>query len=383
MSTEELPEGAPGEYVPFGQRSYYLPDELPPADEIEFSSEFQETLQDAIYQLGRLEGISEETDASPIVYTSLVRREAVESVLIEGADIELEDLFRPEDIDHGETTKDIREGINYETAVKEEASRVSETGEISIELIHDLHATLMDGVRDEGGVTGAFRAGEVHIPPPEPHLTPFIPPSATHVPDLMDNLVTYIDQRGAYHDLVDLGLVHYQFETIHPFGDGNGRIGRLLITLQLIQQGYLTEPYLYPSAYFNEHKIEYVNRMRAVSEEGAWEPWLQFFVDGIRQQAADAVTRTDELRGLRREYEARYGHEKTATDRLAMRLFQYPYVTTNEVEELLDVSHQTARNAIQALEGEGVLQETTGKERYQEFKAVDIFDILTRSFEEP
>jgi len=157
----------------------------------------------------------------------------------------------------------------------------------------------------------------------------------------------------------------------------------LLITLQLIQQGYLTEPYLYPSAYFNEHKIEYVNRMRAVSEEGAWEPWLQFFVDGIRQQAADAVTRTDELRGLRREYEARYGHEKTATDRLAMRLFQYPYVTTNEVEELLDVSHQTARNAIQALEGEGVLQETTGKERYQEFKAVDIFDILTRSFEEP
>jgi len=383
MSTEGLPEEAPGKYVPFGQRSYYLPDELPPADEIEFSSEFQETLQDAIYQLGRLEGISEETDASPIVYTSLVRREAVESVLIEGADIELEDLFRPEDIDHGETTKDIREGINYETAVKEGASRVSETGEISIELIHDLHATLMDGVRDEGEVTGAFRAGEVHIPPPEPHLTPFIPPSATHVPDLMDNLVTYIDQRGAYHDLVDLGLVHYQFETIHPFGDGNGRIGRLLITLQLIQQGYLTEPYLYPSAYFNEHKIEYVNRMRAVSEEGAWEPWLQFFVDGIRQQAADAVTRTDELRGLRREYEARYGHEKTATDRLAMRLFQYPYVTTNEVEELLDVSHQTARNAIQALEGEGVLQETTGKERYQEFKAVDIFDILTRSFEEP
>jgi len=383
MSTEGLPEEAPGKYVPFGQRSYYLPDELPPADEIEFSSEFQETLQDAIYQLGRLEGISEETDASPIVYTSLVRREAVESVLIEGANIELEDLFRPEDIDHGETTKDIREGVNYETAVKEGAGRVSETGEISIELINDLHATLMDGVRDEGEVAGEFRTGEVHIPPPEPHLTPFIPPGATHVPDLMDNLVTYIEQGGAYHDLVDLGLVHYQFETIHPFGDGNGRIGRLLITLQLIQQGYLTEPYLYPSAYFNEHKIEYVNRMRAVSEEGAWEPWLQFFVDGIRQQAADAVTRTDELRGLRREYEARYGHEKTATDRLAMRLFQYPYVTTNEVEELLDVSHQTARNAIQALEDEGVLQETTGQERYQEFKAVDIFDILTRSFEEP
>ncbi|WP_135665213.1 Fic family protein [Halorhabdus rudnickae] len=381
MSTDALPEEAPGKYVPFGQRSYYLPDELPPANEIEFSSEFQETLQDAIYQLGRLEGISEETDASPIVYTSLVRREAVESVLIEGANIELEDLFRPEDIDHGETTKDIREGVNYETAVREGAARVSEDGEISIDLLDDLHGTLMEGVRDEGESAGTFRTAPVHIPPPEPHLTPYIPPAATQVPDLVANLVTYIQSGGAYHDLVDLGIVHYQFETIHPYGDGNGRLGRLLITLQLIQQGYLTEPYLYPSAYFNEHKIEYVTRMRAVSEEGAWEPWLQFFVDGIRQQAADAITRTNELRELRRKYEARYGHEKTARDRLAMRLFQYPYVTTNEVEALLDVSHQTARNAITDLENEGVLQETTGKERYQEFKAVDIFDILTRSFE--
>jgi Fic family protein len=199
----------------------------------------------------------------------------------------------------------------------------------------------------------------------------------------LEDLVAYIGDSGDYHDLVALGIVHYQFETIHPFGDGNGRLGRLLITLQLIQQGYLSEPHLYPSAYFNEHKLEYVTKMRAVSEEGAWEPWLQFFVDGIRQQAADAVTRTDELGSLRNEYEARYGHEKTATDRLAMRLFQYSHLTTNEVVELLDVSHQTARNAIQDLEDEGVLQETTGKGRYQEFKAVDIFDILTRSFEEP
>lgn len=381
MPTEELPEQAPGKYVPFGQQSYYLPEELPPSREIELGPGFHETLQDAIYQLGRLEGISEETDASPIVYTSLVRREAVESVLIEGADLELEDLFRPSDIDRGETTKDLREGLNYEEAVREGADRVVEAGEISIDLIHNFHQTIMAGVRDEGDETGRFRSQPVHIPPPEPHRAPFIPPAPNHIPGLMDNLVTYIKQGGPYHDLVDLGIVHYQFETIHPYGDGNGRLGRLLITLQLIQQGYLSDPYLYPSAYFNEHKIEYVKLLRAVSEDGAWEQWLHFFVDGLRQQAADAVARTDELRGLRQEYEARYGHEKTATDRLAMHLFQYPYVTTNDVEELLDVSHQTARNAITELEKESVLQETTGKERYQEFKAVDIFDILTRSFE--
>ena len=381
MPTEELPEQAPGKYVPFGQQSYYLPEELPPSREIELGPGFHETLQDAIYQLGRLEGISEETDASPIVYTSLVRREAVESVLIEGADLELEDLFRLSDIDRGETTTDLREGLNYEEAVREGADRVVEAGDISVELIHNFHQTIMAGVRDEGDETGRFRSQPVHIPPPEPHRAPFIPPAPSRIPGLMDNLVTYIKQGGPYHDLVDLGIVHYQFETIHPYGDGNGRLGRLLITLQLIQQGYLSDPYLYPSAYFNEHKIEYVKLLRAVSEDGAWEQWLHFFVDGLRQQAADAVARTDEIRGLRQEYEARYGHEKTATDRLAMRLFQYPYVTTNDVKELLDVSHQTARNAITELEKENVLQETTGKERYQEFKAVDIFDILTRSFE--
>jgi Fic family protein len=381
MPTNGLPDSAPGQYVSYGDIPYYLPDTIPPKAEIELGPDFQETLQDAIYQLGRLEGISEETDASPMVYTSLVRREAVESVLIEGADIKLEDMFRPDDIDYGETTKDVREGINYETAVREGSEQVLETGQITLKLLKDLHETLLAGVRDDGDTSGEFRRHPVHIPPPKAHKTPFIPPEAGKIPDLMMNMEAYLERGGPYHDLVDLGITHYQFETIHPFEDGNGRLGRVLVTLQLIQQGYLTKPYLYPSAYFNEHKIEYVTKMRAVSEEGAWEPWLRFFVDGIRQQAADAVTRSDELRSLRRTYEREYGHEKTATDRLAMRLFQYPYLTTGEVVDLLDVSHQTARNAISELESHGVLEETTGKERYQEFKAVDIFDILTRSFE--
>jgi Fic family protein len=118
--------------------------------------------------------------------------------------------------------------------------------------------------------------------------------------------------------------------------------------------------------------------MRAVSTDGEWEAWLAFFVEGIRQQAEAAVERAEALRELRREYERRFGHEKTAADRLAMRLFRDPYVTTTEVEEMLDVSYQTARNAITTLESEGVLRETTGKERYQEYKAVDIFAVLNQ-----
>lgn len=382
MPDEQLPESAPGRYVPYGRRPYYLPDELPPTAEIDLGREFQQTLEDTIFQLGQLNGMSQETSVSPIVYTSLVRREAVESVLVEGADIEFEDMFRPAEIERDSTTtKDIREAINYERAIRAGAERVVDTGEITLELLKELHRQLLAGVRDEAEKLGEFRTSPVHIPPPDAHTSPFVPPGPEKVRPLMQNLERYIDRGGPYHNIVDLGIVHYQFETIHPFGDGNGRLGRVLITLQLIKQGYLSKPFLYPSAYFNEHKIEYVTRMRAVSEEGAWEPWLRFFIKGIRQQAADAVTRTERLRDVRREYEQRYGDEKTATDRLAMRLFQQPYVTTKDVQTLLDVSRQTARNALMELEDAGVLEETTGKERYQEFRAVDIFDILTRSFE--
>ncbi|WP_255192034.1 Fic family protein [Natronobeatus ordinarius] len=382
MATRDLPDSAPGRYVPYGDRPFYLPDELPPGRPIQIDDRLRELLDEAIFQLGRLDGISEETSVNPIVYTSLVRREAVESVLIEGAEIQLEDLFRPDKAGASQVAKDIQEGLNYERAVLEGSRAVSETGEISLSLLTRLHDILLTNARNEGDTPGEFRKTPVHIPPPEGLVEPFIPPAPGRITPLMENLEAYIEEGGPYHELIDTGIVHYQFETIHPFSDGNGRLGRILITLQLIEQGYLTKPYLYPSAYFNKHKIEYVTRLRAVSEEGAWESWLRFFVEGIKEQAFDAVERTDELRQLRREYEATYGHEKTAADRLAMRLFQHPYVTTNDVAEILDVTTQTARNAITELEAGGVLEETTGKERYQEFKAVDIFDILTRQFDQ-
>lgn len=361
---------------------YYHPDELPPDTEIELSNDLREEIENAILQLGRLGGIGEEADTSPLLYTTMVRREAVESVLIEGGDVGIEEMFRPGQIEGDRTTeKDVRQTINYEAAIRDGSEAVDETGEITIELLHRLHRTLLEGARDEAQHIGEFRHGPIHIPPPSRAEERFIPPAAHDVPRLMENLERYIGSGGEYHELVDNGIVHYQFETIHPYGDGNGRLGRVLITLQLIQDGYLNRPLLYPSAYFNEHKVEYVRRMRAVSEEGAWGPWLRFFIRGIGQQAEHAVGRTGEFRKLRREYDREYGHEKTATDRLAMRLFQQPYVDTATVVELLDISDQTARNAISELEASGVLEETTGKQRYREYKAVDIFEILSRPVE--
>ncbi|MDZ7850238.1 MAG: Fic family protein [Halodesulfurarchaeum sp.] len=380
MERTSLPDIAPGEYRNFGEGNYYIPDELPPKKEIEVSPDIREGLENAIFQLGRLGGIGEEAATSPLLYTTMVRREAVESVLIEGADIDIEELFRPSQIDATQTTaKDVQEALNYETAIQAGAEEVQRTGEITIPLLHRLHETLLEGARDEARQVGEFRRGPIHIPPPSPAEERFIPPPARDVPRLMENLERYIHTGNEYHNLVNCGIVHYQIETIHPYGDGNGRLGRILITLQLIQNEYLTKPLLYPSAYFNKHKVEYVRRMRAVSEEGAWKPWLEFFIRGIAEQAEQAFERTGELRALRREYEGEHGHEKTAADRLAMRLFQKPYVDTKTVVELLDVSDQTARDAIAALEAKGILEETTGKQRYREYKAVDIFAILSNA----
>lgn len=381
MPRRSLPDAAPGRYAPYDDTPCYVPDELPPEADIEMSRALWDAIDKATLQLGRLGGISEEADTSPLLYTTMVRREAVESVLIEGGDIDIEEMFRPGEIgDERTAKKDIQEAINYETAIRAGAEEVSETGEITIDLLHRLHRTLLEETRNEAKYLGEFRRGPINIPPPTAAEERFVPPFASQVPGLMENLVRYIGN-GDYHNLIDTAIVHYQFETIHPYGDGNGRLGRVLITLQLIQDEYLSRPLLYPSAYFNEHKVEYVRRMRAVSEEGDWESWIEFFIKGIAQQAEHAHERTGELRDLRREYNLEYGHEKTATDRLAMRLFQRPYVDTGTVVEMLDVTDQTARNAINELEASGVLEETTGKQRYRKYKAVDIFDILSQPVE--
>jgi len=379
MSNEPLPDAAPGRYIPYGKRPYYLPDPLPPDLEFEPDAEFQSLLQDSIYQLGRLEGIGTETDTNPLLYTTLVRREAVESVVLEGADVGLEDVFRTDGLNTGQTTtKDVQEALNYERTITEGADRIASGERITVDLLRELHEMLMEDARGQCDYPGEFRAKPINLPAASSFREPFVPPAPDRIPELMTDLVAFVDTDTTHHDLIQFAITHYQFETIHPFEDGNGRLGRILLTLELIQDGYLTQPYLYPSAYFNRHKVEYADRMRAVSEEGAWEPWFRFFIDGIRQQAAEAVDRTNELRDLRREYERTFGHEKTAADRLAMRLFRQPYLTTADVTELLDVTDQTARTAITELQSRGILEETTGKERYQEFKAVDIFDILDR-----
>ncbi|AHG01963.1 filamentation induced by cAMP protein fic (plasmid) [Halostagnicola larsenii XH-48] len=386
MVLQELSDNAPGRLVPYDQRPYYSPDPLPPETELQFEGDFYELLSEATFWLGKLSGFSRTTEFAPVLYTSLLRKEAMESAEIEGADIDYNALysFETRSLDNPKSdgdpvtavdeTKDVQEVLNYERALENGINALDRGDEISTDLLHILHETLLTDVPDDRRETdtiGAFKT----VPN---HLGEFVPPVPSVVDGLMDALLTYIRTGGSYHPLIDIALTHYQFETIHPYGDGNGRLGRLLITLQLHNQEYLEQPTLYLSEYFNRYKETYVDRMTAVRKYGEWEAWIEFFVTGIRHQAEESLLRSQELYTLQQEYELEYGDNAAAYAQLACTLFEQPYLTAAVVQNLLDVTGPTAYRALDRLEEEGVLEETTGKERNREYRAREIFEILER-----
>lgn len=378
MRTKPLPEDAPGRYVDSHPRPYYSPEPLPPEPKLEIPDATHELVTDTAYQIGRVDGISSTVDFAAVLYTTLIRIEAVESARIEGAEVDLQEVaaFHTK---HGERDdgksirKDLREVLNYEEALLYGIDSIDAGNDITCELLCHLHERLLDDVRNEADVVGAFRDHMVRLSSPTAAAEPFVPPVHTALDELMESLEAYIQTGGQYHPLVDAAIVHYFFETVHPFSDGNGRLGRLLIILYLIDNGYLESPYIYPSAYFNRHKVEYVERMRAVSESGAWIEWIEFFLEGLRSQASGSYDRTLALKDLQSEYEQAYAGT-TSTDRFARRLLEIPYFTANDITDALDVSRATAYNVIENLEADGVIEETTGGEWGQEYKAVEVFE---------
>lgn len=385
MRNVELSETAPGTSVPYGENSYYKPDPLPPASELEFDAKFYETLSEATFWLGKLGGFSLTVGFAPVLYTSLLRKEAMESAEIEGANVDYNALFSHETrtgVTAGnedghrpvDETKDVQEVLNYENALEFGIDRLEAGTEISTNLLHTLHEKLLTNVPEDRRETDTI--GEFKTKPN--HLGEFLPPVPGKVEGLMDGLMTYVRTGGSYHPLIDVALTHYQFETIHPYGDGNGRLGRLLITLQLYDEGYLEKPNLYLSEYFNRFKPTYVDRMEAVRQNGDWEAWVEFFVTGVRHQAEESLLRSRELRDLQREYEDEYGGRARADARLACQLFEQPYFTAPLASEMLDVSKPTVYRAITRLLEEGALEETTGRERNKEYRGKEIFEILER-----
>jgi Fic family protein len=373
---EDKSKPIPGSFVPIGSgRESFHPETLPPGRNHDLDGEIQELIADTTYELGRLDEISRTVEVGPVLFTSLVRQEAVESAAIEGADVTTDEVYRYHTAtargdEQGMVERDLQEVLNYEEAVYRGIEAIDDGEGITVDLLHSLHETLLAGsARADTEVVGAFRPCYVH-------LGSFVPPPAEQLDLLVENLLKYANRDGPYHYLVDLALGHYQFETIHPYEDGNGRLGRLLATVHLYDREVIEKPYLYPSAYFNRHKAEYVERLQNVRHDGNWEDWIAFFLTGIREQARDAYRRAQRLGELRDAYEDRYGTGRTAAERLALELFETPYLTAADVMELLDVSDGTAYNAIEELRRDGVLVEVTGKKRNREYRAAEIFEII-------
>lgn len=380
MPTKELPDSAPGTYVPSHPNPYYSPEPLPIEPKLELTEQIHTLVADTAYQIGRVDGISSTVDFATVLYTSLIRIEAVESARLEGAAVGYQDVEAYHTTHASSETdtnieKDLKEALNYEAALTYGLEKIESGSSITRSLITELHSMLLEDVRNEGDVVGDLRDHMVHLTSPRTGQRPFVPPPPETLDGLLHSLESYIQMGGQYHPLIDAAIVHYFFETVHPFSDGNGRLGRLLIILHLTSEGYLESPYIYPSAYFNRHKVEYVERMRDVSEEGAWEEWFTFFLEGLRSQAETSYDRTHQLRELKERYETAYDG-RTNTDQFARQLLQYPYFTPLDLVEYLDVSRRTAYKVVADLESDGLIEEVTGNERGKEYKAVDVFNIL-------
>jgi Fic family protein len=309
-----------------------------------------------------------------------VRKEAVASSKIEGTQADLGQLVLFEELDvTKDPASDVREVSNYVQALN--YGLVHQTDQpVSLWLVRAMHARLMEGVRSDDLSPGTFRIRQNYIARQGQSIrrARYIPPPPTLVPDLLENLEQYITSASPYPPLIRLAFVHYQFEAIHPFVDGNGRLGRLLISLLLCKWDILPVPMLYLSDFFERRRTEYVDCLLRVSTEGQWKAWILFFLEGVRVQARDAVVRSDRLMRLRESYRSRYQDRRTArmVQTIDM-LFERPVLSIPRLAKVLGITYRSARAIVTTLVNDGILEELTGQARNRVYGAMEIFDVLT------
>ncbi|HUU97320.1 MAG TPA: Fic family protein [Phycisphaerae bacterium] len=359
----------------------FVPNPLPPA--LEPGWELADQVSEADRALGLLAGTARNLPNPHLLIGPFVRREAVLSSRIEGTLASLSDLFFFEAANGPAPDRpqapDVHEVMNYVRAMEYGLERLSELP-ASLRLIRELHAKLMEGVRGERQAPGEFRRSQNWIGPPGCTLmeASYVPPPVPEMEDALGGFEAYLHAKSPLPPLVRLALVHYQFEAIHPFLDGNGRIGRLLISLLLCSEGLLPQPLLHLSAFFERHRDQYYGLLLDVSRRGAWLPWILFFLRGVAEQSHDAVARTKRLLDLWGEYRGKFlaARSSALLLRLVDDLFFYPVVTIPRAAERLGITHRSAALNIEKMVNAGILTEVTGRERYKVYVARRIIDLV-------
>lgn len=362
-----------------GYRAFH-PSPLPP--EIEWTESLGVALANASTLVGKLAGEGRRLPNPHILIRPFVRREAVFSSRIEGTQSTLGELLAVEAGAAVERSpEDLREVANYVVALEHGIERLR-TLPLSLRLVLELHKKLMTGVRGQHATPGQFRRTQNWLGPPGATLA-----QATYVPPPPDSLLEHLSAWEKFlHDkmlpsLIHAALAHYQFEAIHPFLDGNGRVGRLLITLELCERNILPAPFLYLSAFFEATRADYYGGLRGISEGGAWSSWLQYFLNGVARQAEDALSRAERANKLLERWRRSLAGDPHA--RVAFQLVELlganPFVTPRGAQEHLRVAYNTVMRAITQLEKTGIVKEVSGARRDRVYCAKKLLQI----FEEP
>lgn len=358
---------------PTGYRAF-IPAPLPPSPPIRMEGEIQASLSRADRTLGRLDG-SIQTLPNPDLFVFMyVRKEAVLSSQIEGTQSSLQDLLAAEaHILSPDTPKDVDEVVNYVTAMNYGLDRLRELP-LSLRLIKEIHERLLRGVRGSRLTPGELRTSQNWIGPGGCTLNEatFVPPPPHEVLASLGDLETFLHSESDLPPLLQIGLVHAQFETIHPFLDGNGRIGRLLITFLLCQREILLKPVLYLSHFFKQHRTEYYEHLQAIRDHGHWEQWLAFFLRGVASVSLEATETARRILALRETHRAavttHLGRAAGNGHRVLESLYQRPIVSVAEIQELTGTTYTAANNLVARLVDLGVLQEATGYKRNRVFR---------------
>ena len=389
MNPERFRHNPAGRLVKVGKEKYaywaFVPDPLPPS--LPLSLPLLQTLSRADRALGELAGLGR-TIANPhLLIRPFINQEAVLSSQIEGTQADIMDIYAFEagqlplpGLTSASSEKDVQEVLNYVHALEYGLERL-QTLPVSLRLFRELHERLMRGVRGGKLTPGEFRRSQNWIGLPGSALkdATFVPPPIDDMMKALSDLERFIHENDSYPPLIKLAFIHYQFEVIHPFLDGNGRIGRLLIVLLMAHWRLLPHPLLYLSAFFHRHRDQYYDLLMAVSEHSAWDAWVAFFLRGVAEQSQDASIRIRQLQDVKSAWQARLKSiSKSATPlRLAEEIFAHPILTIPQAQRLLGVSYMTARGSVLKLIDAGILRQIGESTYGKTFAAFEILDILT------
>lgn len=360
----------------------FIPKPLPPEPGIQFDTELMNLLSQSDQAIGRLDGVIKNIPNPDLFVLMYIKKEAVLSSQIEGTQASLFDVLeKEEDILSDEKDDDVKVTLNYISAMTYGLERIKEFP-LSLRFIREIHKILLTGIRGKNREPGEFRKSQNWLGPEGCTLSNaiFVPPPVFEMNEALNNFEKYLHSEKKYPVLIDMGMIHSQFETIHPFLDGNGRIGRLLITFLLCNNNVISKPVLYLSYYFKKNHAEYYDKLMSVRTYGDWEGWLKFFLKGIIETSNNTVKLSNKIIELQKKNRDLIHNSMPRFSAKAMevldKIYLYPVFSVKRIKEHCNISYNTAKSIIGKFINVGIITEKSDKKRNKKYYFREYIDLL-------